>query len=208
MRSFPTRLTGSLARVALLPPCLLLCLACATPFPLDALEEGMTTETARGKFGVPEAIEAAPDGAESSWTYLHDELEPLPLTFGPMPLRVAVASIWGVPLSWFFAFTDLISDELSGHNWNEVYVSRSPVVLRFEEEELVSWEVLPDIRQTFRPQASGSMGYAFDESWPGENWKEHQQEMEEKEQYWKNQERIETFKQIRRQRRQMRNDWK
>ena len=32
-------------RSFLLVPCLLICLACATPFPLDSLEEGMTAET-------------------------------------------------------------------------------------------------------------------------------------------------------------------
>ena len=46
MQSFPTRLVGSVARSLLLAPCLLICLACATPFPLDTLKEGMTMEQA------------------------------------------------------------------------------------------------------------------------------------------------------------------
>ena len=47
MRSFLIRLANSVTRAALLVPCLLVCLACATPFPIDSLEEGMTHETVR-----------------------------------------------------------------------------------------------------------------------------------------------------------------
>ena len=55
MRSFPTRLVDSAAEVLLIP-CLLLLLACATPFPIESLEEGMTTQTVRESFGEPEYI--------------------------------------------------------------------------------------------------------------------------------------------------------
>ena len=42
MRSFPTRLVSSVSRSLLLAPCLLVGLACATPFPIESLEKGMT----------------------------------------------------------------------------------------------------------------------------------------------------------------------
>jgi hypothetical protein len=42
--------------VVLLVLSLVICLACATPFPVDSLEEGMTTETVRAEFGEPEEI--------------------------------------------------------------------------------------------------------------------------------------------------------
>ena len=72
MRSFLTRLVNSTARDVLLVPGLLICLACATPFPIESLEEGMTAETVRESFGAPEAIETNPEGMESSWTYVHE----------------------------------------------------------------------------------------------------------------------------------------
>ncbi len=56
MRSSLTRLVDSITRVVLLAPCLLICLACATPFPFEKLEKGMTTEAVRQEFGEPEAI--------------------------------------------------------------------------------------------------------------------------------------------------------
>jgi hypothetical protein len=42
--------------VVLLVPCLLVCLACATPFPIEKLKEGMTAEEARQAFGEPHVI--------------------------------------------------------------------------------------------------------------------------------------------------------
>ena len=63
-----------MARSLLLVPFLLIGLACATPFPIDSLEEGMTTEAVREEFGAPEAIETGPEGTESSWKYLDERL--------------------------------------------------------------------------------------------------------------------------------------
>ena len=37
-----TRLVDSATRAVLLIPCLLICLACATPFPFEKLEEGIS----------------------------------------------------------------------------------------------------------------------------------------------------------------------
>jgi hypothetical protein len=147
-------LTRSITPVVLLASCLLIGLACATSFPIESLEEGMTAEMVRERFGAAEAMESKLEGVESAWTYLHEELDPIPLTFGPMPLRVAVASIWGVPLFWGFALLDVMSDELEGENWNHVYISRAPVVLQFEEEKLAQWEVLPDIRDSLNTGSS------------------------------------------------------
>ena len=56
VRSFPTRFPNSPTGFVLLIPCLLICLACATPFPFEKLEKGMTTEAVRQEFGEPEAI--------------------------------------------------------------------------------------------------------------------------------------------------------
>ncbi len=58
MRSFLTRLANSLTRTLLLVPCLLICLACATPFPLENLEKGMTMEQATEAFGEPSSTNA------------------------------------------------------------------------------------------------------------------------------------------------------
>ncbi len=52
----------------LLVPCLLLCLACATPFPFEKLEEGMTETAVRQAVGEPKAIHD-----EETWTYAHEE---------------------------------------------------------------------------------------------------------------------------------------
>ncbi|MCZ6714898.1 MAG: hypothetical protein O7B29_13220 [Deltaproteobacteria bacterium] len=53
MQSFPTRLVGSAARSLLLAFCMASCLACATSFPLDTLEVGMTKEQVTEAFGEP-----------------------------------------------------------------------------------------------------------------------------------------------------------
>ena len=59
-------------RSFLLVPCLLICLACATPFPLDDLEKGMTAEAVRAEFGEPESETKLGD-VESSWTYVDEK---------------------------------------------------------------------------------------------------------------------------------------
>ena len=57
MRSFLTRLVSSVTRSLLLAACLLICLACATPFPLDSLEVDMTMVQATEAFGEPSSTE-------------------------------------------------------------------------------------------------------------------------------------------------------
>ena len=142
MRSFPTRLVDSVTRVALLTPCLLTCLACATPFAIENLEEGMTAETVRENFGAPRASEPGPSSSEASWTYVHETLAPWPLTVGPMPLRVAVASIVQV----LCVHVCLVASYDMFGDWRMLFVEKEPVVLHFEEEKLAGWEVLPSLR--------------------------------------------------------------
>ncbi len=71
MRLFLTRLANSLIVVVLLIPCLLICLVCATPFPVETLEEGMTHSAVRQAVGEPRFI--APNGV---WIYTHEEQNP------------------------------------------------------------------------------------------------------------------------------------
>lgn len=124
LRSFPIRLVDSAAGLPLIP-CLLLLLACATPFPIERLAEGMTTETVRESFGEPEAISEL-RGGESSWTYSHEEqnwfftLHPLTPFF--IPINLVVGDLWKLP-----------------------YVTSKPVVLQFEEQKLVRWEVIEPV---------------------------------------------------------------
>ncbi|MCH7643396.1 MAG: hypothetical protein IH974_01050 [Myxococcales bacterium] len=119
-------------RSFLLAPCLLICLSCAKPipFPIESLEEGMTAEAVRDNFGEPDSWTHS-WGAESSWRYVHEEQNWIG-TFHPvMPLVIP-----------FIVFdSDLTWSEAS----REVYVKRKPVVLYFEAEKLVRWEVIePD----------------------------------------------------------------
>ena len=170
MRSFLTRLVGSVPGSLLLPPSLAICLACATPFPLDDLEKGMTTETVRESFGAPEAIKcfsAKPEGGseaigagswlvlpsgmedESCWTYVHEELETFVASKRAPPrwgrvTRVVVHSIF-LPL----AYPIHVLEKLSGYRDEWTYspfgVMRKPVVLHFEEEKLLRWEVIEPV---------------------------------------------------------------
>jgi hypothetical protein len=115
-------------RSFLLAPCLLICLACATPFPIESLEEGMTVETVREKFGEPVAIGVDPPfdaSAGTFWAYMDQKLVISAVIIGwPWaPLFVAV--------SW-----------LPNFEWNDPYMSTSDVVLHFEQEKLARWEVI------------------------------------------------------------------
>ena len=97
LRSFLTRLPNSLIGVVLLVPCLLIGLACATTFPIESLEKGMTAETVRENFGAPEAIETTRVSCatwppaintcivvDSSWKYPHEEQHWPMLLFPPL----------------------------------------------------------------------------------------------------------------------------
>jgi len=80
MRSFLTPLIGSVTRTVLLAPCLLICLACATPFPFDHLEKGMTQREVRALVGEP----------KSTW---------VPDIAGQPPKPGVVEEAWDVPPS-------------------------------------------------------------------------------------------------------------
>ena len=139
-------------RSFLFAPCLLICLACATPFPVDSLEEGMTTEAVRENFGEPEAING------SSWTYLHEEkgftewvATLVPLTYFTIPLNAAF-----------------------GNSWDYTYVLRGSVDLYFEGEKLARWRVLTGPR---RPEVQFDDDREF-ENWMDQNMEDfldHQQ---------------------------------
>ncbi len=159
MQSFPTRLFGSVARVALVTPCLLICLACATPFPIENLEPGMTAETVREQFGAPEAVETERGGVGSSWTFVDEEFE------------IGTAII-GWPLAPLFMAVSLFGD----WEWDDPYMNTKDVVLHFRWESegptparysLVRWEVI-------RPVVS--FGYAYSPAWQQQSmWQQQQQ---------------------------------
>ena len=127
MRSFRTRLVNSVAQVVVLVPCLLIYLACATPFAIEKLQEGMTTETVREKFGDPESIETGPFFfGDSCWRYVH-EVQDWEGTWFPLtPVFIP-----------FFAAFD---------RWDALYVRRRPVLLHFKGEKLVRWELIEPVR--------------------------------------------------------------
>ncbi len=137
-------------RSFLLAPCLLICLACATPFPIENLEEGMTTETVRENFGAPEAIETKPEGVESDWTYVHEELDGFfTSVLWPMaPLFVAA--------SWLLNF-----------EWDDPYMRTSDVILHFEDEKLARWEVIKPV-----PAVSSGSNWLWQQQM---DWQHHQQ---------------------------------
>jgi hypothetical protein len=106
----------------------LICVSCATPFPFESLEEGMTVEAVRENFGEPEAMEAESGVTESCWSYVHEKQNwpgTLFLSWG-LPLAVPLTAFVGCP-------------------WNAFYVERSMVLLDFEREKLIRWEVVGPI---------------------------------------------------------------
>ncbi len=115
-------------RSFLLAPSLLICLACATPFPLDSLEEGMTYETVRENFGEPEATGTEPPyGVATFWTYTHEETD------------------WGMFILPHAIFSIPICAAIPDVQWDCLYVSSRPLLLHFEAEKLVRWEVVKPV---------------------------------------------------------------
>ena len=115
---FVTRLVDSAARVVFLIPCLLICLACATPFPFEKLEEGLTVGTVLREFGPPEAIESGSGDAGPCWCYPHEK------------------QMWTNTI--FFPITPFMIPFMK--TWSDAYFTREEVVLHFEEEKLVLWD--------------------------------------------------------------------
>lgn len=108
-------------RSCLLALCLLVCLACASPFPVEDLEEGMTEEEARQVFGEPRNIRD-----DKAWVYTDEEQRWFMIPFFP------VALIAGPVIA-------LLEDDLS--EWDVFFVSKQPVYLHFEGEKLARWWV-------------------------------------------------------------------
>ena len=111
--------------------CLLLCYGCATAFPFERLEAGMTVDAAREGFGMPEAIETGPGGLESCWSYYHEEQNwpGILFLFPHLPITFLVMPCFGCP-------------------WHSPYIWRSVVLLDFDEEKLVRWELVGPVRTT------------------------------------------------------------
>ena len=89
MRSFLTRLPNSLIGVVLLLSCLLICLACATPFRFARLEEGMTQDEVRAVAGEPRStwvpdiagVPPKPGVVEEAWGYRYWLVDEMALYF-------------------------------------------------------------------------------------------------------------------------------
>ena len=122
MRIFLTRLVNSVTRATPLIPCLLVCISCATPFPFDKLEEGLTVETVLTEFGPPEAIESGSGDAGPSWCYAHEEQDWLKTFFPLTPVSIPILAVD------------------PGSRWSDAYFRRSEVALHFEEGRLVRWD--------------------------------------------------------------------
>ena len=94
MRSFLPRFPHSLIGAVLLIPCLLICPACATPFPIENLERGMTAETVLEKLARLEVIEPVPIYSSGTWPvhqrwqHLRRRLCSNSIEMGLLPLRV------------------------------------------------------------------------------------------------------------------------
>ena len=146
MRSFLTRLSSSVAQGSLLTPCLLICLACATPFPFENLQEGMTTEAVLEKFGEPKATEAR--GAQSCWTYWNEEQDWFGTFFPISPLGT------------------LLSAPFYPTTWDGWYIIRNSVFLHFYEEKLVNWVAIEPNATTLSPSPGIAWGMKPDGS-PG-----------------------------------------
>jgi hypothetical protein len=156
MRSVLARFVSCGTRSLLLASSLLICLACATSFPIESLEEGMTTETVRESFGEPEFIGKLRPTV-SFWTYPHEEktLFNWVATFHPLvPLLI--------PLNHL----------VEGEPWNEFYVTSMPVVLQFDEEKLVRWEVIEPVPVVYSGSTYQDM-FPSTMTFPTKDWRHH-----------------------------------
>ena len=173
VRSLPTRFPNSLIGVVLLVPCLLLCLACATPFPLKNLEKGMTMEQATEAFGEPssknaEELSAAVQLLQKENDRIYERLESaveLSETRGPVAQKLKQLST--ATLRSLERFVAELNEGARGEqgvrsSWvypHEEFSWRGPrrvvkkeVELLFEGNKLVSWETrrLPSVPTTGR----------------------------------------------------------
>ncbi len=170
VRSFPTRFPNSLTRTVLLVPCLLICLACVTPFPLENLEKGMTMERATEAFGEPsstntEELSEAVRLLQKENGRIYERLESavdLSETRGPVARKLEQLSTRTLrSLERFVAELDEASGEQGVRStwvypheefsWMpQVGVVKKEVELLFDGNKLVSWETrrLPSVPTT------------------------------------------------------------
>ena len=114
-------------RSFLLAPCLLVGFACATSFPIESLEEGMTAEVVREQFGEPKAAETAVSVGETScWTYWHEEQDWIASTL------FSFCALWMIP----------VGAALPNATWDSWFLHKNSVFLHFEDEKLVRWEAI------------------------------------------------------------------
>ena len=162
MRSHLTCLVNFSPRIILPVSSQLACLACATtPFPFENLEEGMMAEAVREKFGEPVATNTVWDppgvgvfrgswfyAADSSWTYVDEGRN------------------WGMSGVYSLLFPIQIIESAIGSlvysgdddfRWDWAYVIRKPVVLYFEQEKLVRWEVIKPYYPDYSPDMNTDM---------------------------------------------------
>ena len=120
-------------RSFLLAPCLLICLACVTPFPFENLEEGMTTETLRERFGEPDFVTnyfvTNWSGNVSGWTYVHEERDWADTIF--------YSTVFLPMCIWISAITLPLRGEIGCNSIDE-----TKVVLHVVGEELLNWDVI------------------------------------------------------------------
>jgi hypothetical protein len=138
-------------RSFLLAPCLLVCLACATPLPIENLEQGMTTEAVREDFGEPQAIDG--DNIGSVWRYTHEEQN---------WVGTAYCTLFAPGCALMSPFTLLGEGETAFHL---VGVDERPLVLYFEANKLNSWVLLDAPTWVSTDQDTMPYGWMTVEEW-------------------------------------------
>jgi hypothetical protein len=147
MRIFLTLFPNSVTRTVLLVPCLLVCLACATPFPIEQLEPGITMSTVQEKFGPSAAAET------DCLSYRHEKQD------------------------WFFTFHPLvplfipITVAFEGMTWSEaahsIYIHDRMLLIDFEEGQLSGSEIIKPVSDGYSCTPST---YGPDPVNPGGMW--------------------------------------
>jgi len=144
MRPFSSRLGGPAAQTLLPVLCVAIQLACATSFPVENLEEGMTAKTVLENFGEPKAIETnSLASARSSWPYVDQEQHWQMFIFPQFLLSIPICAL------------------LPDVPWDYLYVLEGSVVLDFEAKKLVSWEVIEPV-----PSVSSGTDHTFQDPFP------------------------------------------
>ena len=84
----------------------------------------MTAENVQETFGAPESVgNEPPYGVGTFWTYPHEKTDWGMFIFPQVLLSIPILAVW------------------PGRSWDESYVKEIPLVLHFEDEKLVRWQV-------------------------------------------------------------------